>query len=67
MIKNKTMKKKLFIPVIAIAAFLINAGTFLPNGISSRYVNGNDTLVSFENCEVNKLPKGFTQASTGKL
>jgi hypothetical protein len=66
MIKNKPMKKKLIIPAIAIISFLVFASTSLPNSMTFPAFSGKDTLVNFENCEVNKLPMGFTQTATGK-
>jgi hypothetical protein len=66
MLKNKNMKKNLIILAIVITVFLVYAGTSLPKGISYRAINSKDTLINFENCEVNKLPKGFTQTATDK-
>jgi hypothetical protein len=68
--KNKTMRKKLFIPSIAIVAFLVYSGATLPDGKTSLHVasaNLKDTVINFDNCEVDKLPNGFTQTETGKL
>jgi Domain of Unknown Function (DUF1080) len=68
--KNKTMRKKLFIPAIAIAALLVCSGTHLANGkttLHGEYFTGKDTIINFENSEVDKLPNGFTQTETGKL
>jgi hypothetical protein len=69
MLKNKTMKKKLIIPAVAIAIFLVYICASSLNGKTSlhiAYITSKDTTVNFENCEVDKLPKGFTQTATGK-
>ena len=63
------MDKRLIIPVIAIGALLVCAGTPLPNSKASlhgEYISGKDTIISFENSKVDKLPIGFTQTATGK-
>ena len=64
------MKKRLFIPAITIAGLLVCSGTQLANGNTNppgENIGGKDTIINFENCEVDKLPDGFTQTATGKL
>jgi hypothetical protein len=68
--KNKTMRKKLLIPAIVIAALLVCSRTHLTNGkttLLGEYPSGKDTIINFDKCEADKLPNGFTQTATGKL
>jgi len=63
------MRRKLFIPLITIAVLIVCSGTHLANGKTNppgENIDGKDTIISFENCEVDKLPVGFTQTATGK-
>jgi hypothetical protein len=66
---NKTMRIKLFIPLITISGLLVCSRTHLSNGKTNppgENNDGKDTIINFENCEVDKLPDGFTQIATGK-
>lgn len=56
------MDKRLILPAIAIGALLVWAGTPL----HGENIPGKDTVINFDNSEVGKLPKGFTQTATGK-
>jgi hypothetical protein len=68
--KNKIMKRTLFISPVIISALLVCSGTAITNNkttMNDEYTTGKDTVINFQNSEVDKVPIGFTQAATGKL
>lgn len=69
------MKKQIFPVPIIIGTFitLIAFGnTSFPDGnktsesLPAELINSSDTTINFENCEIDKVPDGFTQTATGK-
>ena len=70
--KLQETMKKLIIPVIAIITLVVYANTSSPNANetskppSAAYISTGDTTINFENDADGKVPKGFTQTSTGK-
>lgn len=52
--------------LIACANTSFPDGNETSNPLTAEYISKGDTTINFENCEVDKLPPGFTQTATGK-
>ena len=64
--------KKIIFPAITFVSFIACTNTALSYGnvtsisLAAEDISSNDTIINFENYEVDKLPNGFTQTATGK-
>jgi hypothetical protein len=63
---------KIIIPAVVIIALIACANTPSIDGnttstpLATESISNNDTIINFENCELDKIPNGFTQTETGK-
>jgi hypothetical protein len=65
--RNKTMKKKLFLPSISIAVLLFSSGSVITSNktaVNYNYITVKDTIINFEKRDTGKMPGGFTQTAT---
>ncbi len=64
--------KKLNFSVLAFLAFIACVGSPSFDGYKTSTlhaednISNNDTIINFENYEIDKLPNGFTRTATGK-
>ena len=55
-----------FVSLIACANTLSTDSNVISTPLAVESTSNNDTIINFENCEIDKLPSGFTQTGTGK-
>ena len=64
--------KKILFPAVTFISLLACANTPSTDGnitstpLAEEIIINDDTIINFENCELDKLPNGFTQTATGK-
>ncbi len=64
--------KKILFPAVTFVSLIVCANTPSNDGnttstpLAAESISNNDTIINFENCEIDKLPNGFTQSATGK-